>query len=104
MVALTILGIVTAQALFSHALANWAVGFTVPGCLVAAGWMRDRTRFAAASLLLGLTVALALPLATRIGTGWTVGDRLALGRYLGHEAFGETVADEAARAGASAVI
>lgn len=103
-VALTILGIVTAQALFSHALANWAVGFTVPGCLVAAGWMRDRPRFAAASLLLGLAVALALPLASRIGTGWTVGDRLALGRYLGHDTFGETVADEASRAGASAVI
>ncbi|MDO5706760.1 MAG: glycosyltransferase family 39 protein [Paracoccus sp. (in: a-proteobacteria)] len=103
-VALTILGIVTAQALFSHALANWAVGFTVPGCLVATGWMRDRPRFSAVSLLLGLVIALALPLATRIGTGWMAADRLALGRYLGHDAFGAAVADEAARAGATAVI
>ena len=102
---LTVLAIVTAQALFSRALANWAVGFTLPGCLVAAWWMRDRRGFAAASLLIGLAVALALPLAARFGTAITLPDgRLALSRYLGHDAFAADIRAAALRNNAGAVI
>ncbi|WBU63448.1 glycosyltransferase family 39 protein [Paracoccus aerodenitrificans] len=104
-IALTVLGIVTAQALFSHALANWAVGFTLPGCLVAAQWLSGRRRVLAASLAFGLAVAVALPLVTAFGTGWRLGeDRLALARYLGHDVFAAPVLEAAKQAGAGAII
>lgn len=104
-IALTVLGIVTAQALFSRALANWAVGFALPGCLVAAHWLGGRPRLLTASLGIGIAIALALPLVTAFGTGWRLGgDRLALARYLGHDAFAAPILAAAKEAGAGAII
>ncbi|MFH5774449.1 ArnT family glycosyltransferase [Paracoccus sp. NGMCC 1.201697] len=84
-VAVVILGIVTLQALGSHALANWAVSFTVAGNIVAAVWLAERPRLAAISIGFGLVVALLLPLLAIFGTGWRgPGGSLLLSRYMGH--------------------
>ncbi|MFB2531474.1 ArnT family glycosyltransferase [Paracoccus sp. p4-l81] len=104
LVGLVVLGIVTAQALVSRALANWAVGFTVPGVIVAAAWLAGRRWLAWASVAVGLALAVALPLLTVIGTEWRLGDRLALGRYLGHHALADRALDGAQAAGAVAIV
>ena len=92
--AAVVLGIVLAQALGGRALANWAVGFTVPGCIVAALWLAPRPRLAALSIGIGLAVAVALPLLSVFGTNWRGPDgRLLLARYLGRaEVSGQAIA------------
>lgn len=96
--AATVLAIVTLQALTGRALANWAVGFTVAGSILAGAWLAQRPRLAAISLSLGLAIAVALPLLTIFGTGWRTGDgRLLLARYLGRAEVSTRAMDYARR-------
>ncbi len=104
--AVTILGIVVAQALFSRALANWAVGFVVPGVVVAVAVLARRPALMALSLAVGLAVAVALPLATLWGTEWRLGagKPLALSRYLGHRDLAQRALSAAQGAGAAVIV
>ncbi|MGA0714654.1 MAG: ArnT family glycosyltransferase [Gemmobacter sp.] len=62
-VALAPLGIVTAQALASHAYANWAVGAYVPGALAAAILLGRQPMLRAGAVALNLVLCLGLPVA-----------------------------------------
>ncbi len=94
-----ILGVVTLQALAGRALANWAVGFTVAGSILAATWLVSRPNWTMASLAIGHAVAILLPVLPVFGTGWRVpaaldpDQPLILARYLGRA----EVSDDAIR-------
>ena len=104
-VALVILGIVTLQALTSRALANWGVGFTVTGSIIAARWLARHRAVALASLALGAAVAIALPLIATFGTSWRIGDGpLILSRYLGRAEVSRRAMDFATRNGAAVIV
>lgn len=104
-VALVILGIVTLQALTSRALANWGVGFTVAGTIIAAHWLSRHRAPAFASLALGAAVAIALPLIATFGTGWRIGEGpLILSRYLGRAEVSQRAMDFASRNGATVIV
>jgi 4-amino-4-deoxy-L-arabinose transferase-like glycosyltransferase len=80
-----VLGIVALQALLGRALANWGVGFVLGGVIAAAFMLRMRPKAMAASLVISLLVALALPLIKVWGGAITLPNgHLALARYLGH--------------------
>lgn len=99
------LGIVLMQAIRGQVFANWAVLYLVPGALLAGFWFAQHRRVAAASLLLGLSVSLALPIVKVAGTDLRMPDgRLALARYLGHGAPIQRALDMAEKAGAVTLV
>lgn len=102
---LTVLAIVLLQAISSRALANWGVGMVIGGVIVAAPWLATRRVLALVSLVLGLAVAVALPLVARYGTGWRLpGGQLMLARYLGHAELARHALDLARIEGARAIV
>ncbi|MDP4033836.1 MAG: glycosyltransferase family 39 protein [Pseudorhodobacter sp.] len=91
--ALPILAIVTLQALFTRALANWGVGFLLAGSIVATIILARHMRgLLVVSLVLGLALALALPVLTVVGLELRLpnGD-LALKRYIGRAEISQRV-------------
>lgn len=82
-----ILGIVTLQALTGRALANWGVGFVVPGVIVVAARLDRAPLLRGLSLVLALAVTLALPAVRVLGTDWRLPDgALLLERFQGRAA------------------
>ncbi len=103
--ALTPLVIVLAQGVKGPVLANWAVLYLVPGAILAAQWLVRHRRLAFLSLVLGLVVSLALPLAKAFGTDLQRPDgRPLLNRYLGHSVIAHWALDTAAAQGARVLI
>ena len=98
---LPILAIVCLQALLSQAYANWGVLAYQAGLLAVVPWLLGKGRaWLAGSLALHGALALFLPFAVVFGTGWQVGGRLALERYLGRsEMSAEILALAAAHGG-----
>lgn len=97
--------IVTAQGVKGQVLANWAVLYLVPGSVLAATWLVRHPRLARASLILGLAVALALPLVKVMGTGLTGSHgKPLLARYLGHEPVARWAISSAEQAGGGTLV
>lgn len=98
-------GIVLVQAIRGQVLANWAALYLVPGALLAGFWFARHRKVAVASLLLGFSVSLALPVLKVVGTDLRLPDgRLALARYLGHGAPVQRALEVAERAGAVTLV
>ncbi len=97
--------LMTAQALISRALANWAVGAYAAGILLATPWLAARPRWMRASLILNTTVAVILPVLTIFGTELRLpnGD-LALKRYLGRSAVVSTAIADAEKMHANILV
>lgn len=105
-----ILAIVVVQALAARALANWAVGFTVAGSILAATWLAPRPRWTAVSLAIGLAIAILLPVLTVFGTSWRVPASLdperplILARYLGRAEVSDRAMRFALEHGATSIL
>lgn len=97
--------IVLAQAVRGPVLANWAVLYLVPGSILAALWLVRHPVLLRLSLLLGLAISLALPLAKVLGTDLHRPDgRLLLARYLGHAEISHWALTTARATGAQVII
>ncbi|QYK42037.1 MAG: glycosyltransferase family 39 protein [Paracoccaceae bacterium] len=103
--ALAPLLVVVAQGVKGPVLANWAVLYLVPGTILAAQVLRRYRWLAGLSLVLGLAVSVALPLAKAAGTDLQRPDgRPVLSRYLGHSGVANWALDTAAAQGADVLI
>lgn len=101
----TILAIVLAQALTGRALANWGVGFVVPGVIVVAGRLDRAPLLRGLSLVLALAVTLALPMVRGLGADWRLPDgRLLLERFQGRAAVSLRALDYARVQGAGVIL
>ncbi|MBL9046706.1 MAG: glycosyltransferase family 39 protein [Tabrizicola sp.] len=97
--------IVLAQGIKGPVLANWAVLYLVPGCILAALVLVRHRWLAGLSLSLGLAVAIALPALKAFGTELQRPDgRPLLSRYLGHSDIARWALDTARAQGADVVI
>lgn len=103
--ALTPLLIVLLQGLKGPVLANWAVLYLVPGTILAAKVLGPHRWLVGLSLLLGLVVSVALPLAKVVGTDLHTPDgRRLLSRYLGHSVIAHWAIATAVANGAKVLI
>lgn len=91
--ALTILAIVTLQALFTRALANWGVGFLLAGSIVATITLARHMRgLLVVSLVGSLALALALPVLPVVGLDLRLPNgNLALKRHIGRAEISQRV-------------
>ena len=97
--------VVLVQALTSRALANWGVTFLLAGAIAAAVVLQKNRILMGLSLVIGLSVSLALPMGMAFGTGWRMPDgRLFLRRYLGQPDVIEWAVAEAVTGGATAIV
>lgn len=102
---LTPLLIVVVQGIRGPVLANWAVLYLVPGTILAAEWLVAHRWLARVSLVLGLVISAALPLAKVFGTGLQGPDgRPLLSRYLGHSEVASWAIETASAQGADVLI
>jgi 4-amino-4-deoxy-L-arabinose transferase-like glycosyltransferase len=103
--ALVPLAVVTAQGVQGPVLANWAALYLVPGAVLAAVWLARHPRLAQVSLVLGLAVSLALPLAKLFATEVRLPEgKLLLSRYLGHGEVARWALAEAGAQGAAVLV
>jgi 4-amino-4-deoxy-L-arabinose transferase-like glycosyltransferase len=102
---LTPLLIVVAQGVKGPVLANWAVLYLVPGTILAAQVLARHLWLARLSLMLGLVVSAALPIAKAFGTDLQRPDgRPLLARHLGHSEIAHWALDTASAEGADVLI
>lgn len=102
---LTPLAIVFGQAVKGPVLANWAVLFLLPGAVLGAMWLVRHPRLTWLSLLVGLAVTLALPLAKVFPTALPeAGGKPLMARYLGHEEIARWALRAANEAGARTLV
>jgi 4-amino-4-deoxy-L-arabinose transferase-like glycosyltransferase len=102
---LTPLLIVVVQGIRGPVLANWAVLSLVPGTVLAAEILAKHPWVARLSLVLGLTVSVALPLAKAFGTDLQKpGGRPLFSRYLGHSEVAHWAVETAVAQGADVLI
>ena len=103
---LPILSIVTAQALMSHALANWAVGVGVAGSILAASvLLRRAPGLLMASMILHGTLSVVLPALPALAYGMHLPNgALLFKRYMGQEQVSLFALDQARAAGLSVVV
>ncbi|NJM84444.1 MAG: glycosyltransferase family 39 protein [Tabrizicola sp.] len=103
--ALTPVLIIMAQGVKGPVLANWAVLYLVPGTILAGQVLVMHRWLALLSLLLGLSVSAALPLAKAMGTDLKMpGGEPLLSRYLGHSDVAHWALDAASAQGADVLI
>lgn len=105
--ALPVLALVSLQALLDQAYPNWAAAAYVAGIVAVTVHLLARNRrWLRISLGLNLAIALLLPLATVVGTGWRLGAEgpLVFERYLGRSAMSGEILAAARAAGVTAVV
>ncbi|PRY23018.1 4-amino-4-deoxy-L-arabinose transferase-like glycosyltransferase [Aliiruegeria haliotis] len=104
---LPILLIVSAQALLSEAYPNWAATAYVAGTLLVVPWLLGkRLIWIRASIAIHLFLAILLPVATVVGTGWRAAPDgpLLLERYVGRTDMSAQILAEAAEQQVVAIV
>lgn len=97
---------VSVQALLSKAYANWAVSAYFAGTLIVVAILHTRARWLLAlSLALHVLLVVAIPVATALAPGLTLGrDRPILARYLGRSDLSRQIIAVADQAGLTTVV
>ena len=96
---LPVFAVVSMQALFSGANANWAAVGHVAGLVLAIAELLPRPRLLALGLAINLAVTVALPVAAVYADRWKIGDNLVLARYVGQSALASKAAEVARETG-----
>ncbi|WP_116133550.1 glycosyltransferase family 39 protein [Tropicimonas sp. IMCC34043] len=104
---LPVLAIVSLQALIDRAYPNWAAAAYLTGTIAIVAWLHGEARgWLRASLAVNLVIAILLPVATVIGTGWRAGPGgpLLLERYVGRTEMSAAILAAARESGAKAIV